>query len=484
MRAAKLFALITVAATALAGCSLAPKYAPPPVEVPAAFKETGPWTQASPADAAPRGDWWTMFGDPTLDALEAKLDQANPTLAQAVAVYDEASAYTAEAQALEVPWLGTADALTTNRQSDNRPLRGAHQPDYYAANTIGAQIGYEFDFWGRIRNLVGERKDLAQASAADVAFIRLSLEAQLADDYLRLRELDAQSALLDSTVKAYAKALQLTQARHDGGVASALDLKRAETQLSSAKSQVSDVAAQRALYEHAIASLSGTPASVFTLAPQIVTFTQPQVPAGVPSLLLQRRPDIAAAEREAAAANASIGVARAAFFPSITLAALGGFQNTGGTALFGMPNTYWTLGPALAATLFDGGYRKAGVKAARAEFDQASAGYRARVLRAFQDVEDNLALCSKLSDEAVDEDAAVQSAKDAERLALARYRDGAVNYLEVVVAQATALQTEQQDLHLSTRRLEASLGLIRALGGGWNKTELAGDGHASVAAKP
>ena len=464
-----------------AGCSIAPADAPPPVEVPTAFKETAPWMQASPGDAAPRGDWWTLFGDATLNDLEVKLDRSNPTLEASLARYDQANAFTAEAQSLSVPWLSVGGLLSGNRQSDNRPLRGSNQPDYYGANTIGAQVSYEFDFWGRIRNLVAARKALAQASAADAAVVRLSLEAQLADSYLRLRELDAQEQLLDDTVQAYAHALQLTQARHDGGVASALDLQRAKTQLSSAKSQVSDVAAQRALYEHAIATLSGTPASEFSLKPQIVAFTQPDVPPGVPSLLLERRPDVAEAERKAFAANASIGVARAAYFPSITLAALGGFQNTGGTNLFGAPNIYWTLGPALAATIFDGGYRKATVKAARAQFEEQSDDYRAQVLRAFQEVEDNLALCSKLSDEAVDEDAAVASARAAERLALARYRDGAVNYLEVVVAQATALQDEQQSLHLNTRRLEASLGLIRALGGGWSTTDLATPRKAATA---
>ncbi len=471
-------------AVTLAGCSLAPAYAPPPLAVPTAYKDIGPWTPADPADALPRGAWWTAFDDPVLNDLEGRIDAANPSLAAALAVYDQARAFAAEGAAAAYPTVGIAGTATRDRQSDDRPLRGANEPDYYAANALGAQVNYEIDFWGRVRNLIAEGRAEAQASAADLATARLSLHAQLADDYLTLRGLDAQAQLLKDTVGAYQRALDLTQARHTGGVASGLDVSRASTQLSDARAQISDIEAQRALYEHAIASLVGQPAPSFTIAPAVDQRQIPVVPAGLPSLLLQRRPDIAAAERRAFAANREIGVTRAAFFPNITLNAQGGFQNTDGTNLLITPNTFWTVGPQLALTLFDGGRRHAEVAASKAAFLVASANYRTTVLDAFQQVQDQLALADHYNAEATDNAAAVNSAQTTARLSLIRYRDGATNYLEVVIAQTAELQAEQTDLNLQTRRQEVSVNLVRALGGGWTRKDLPTTAQAGTLKAP
>ena len=456
----------------LAACSLAPDYRAPTVTVPTAFKETGSWTQATPADQVRRGAWWQAYGDARLDRYETELASQSPTLAEAVARYDEARAFARVAQADALPTLAAGTQITRNRQSNNRPLRGSNQPDIYSADSVGLAAGYELDFWGRVRNEVAAGRAEAQASAADLETVRLSLEAQLADAYVRLRSLDAEAALLADAVSAYDKAYTITHDRFTEGLVSDLDVSRAETQLQSTRAQAADLAAQRAAYEHAIASLVGEPASSFSIPAEVVSLTLPNVATDLPSTLLQRRPDIAAAERRAAEANARIGVARAAFFPTIDLAANGGWQNTAFADLLAPGNTYWLLGPQAAQTLFDGGRRKARVAEARAELAAASAEYRVRVLRAFEEVEDNLATLNHLAEEAQAQTAAVKAADRTQAAALTRYKEGAVNYLEVVTAQAADLQARRTNLQIEDHRLQASVNLVRALGGGWSAKDL------------
>ena len=458
------------AAAGLAGCSLAPTYQPPVTVTPAAFKETGPWTPAAPADAAPRGQWWALFDDPVLNDLETQLAASNQTLAGALARYDQARAVLAQAEGPLLPEVDAAPTVFRTHQSDHKPLRNGG-PDEYDTDQLGGTANYEIDLWGRVRNTVAVAGAQARASAADLEATRLSLQADLASTYMALRGADAQLQLLSSAVDAYGRALQLTHARHTGGAASGLDEGRAETQLDAAKSQLDDFTAQRAIYEHAIATLVGKPASQFAVAaraePAAGAAPPPSIPVTAPSLLLQRRPDIAAAERRAAAANAQIGVARAALFPAVSLNATGGWQTAGGVNLLDFPNVFWTLGASAAGPIFDNGRRAAGVKLARAQFEQASADYREVVLSAFQGVEDQLVLCNRLATAATDIDAAAAAAERTEALALTRYRLGAAEYLDVVTAQTAALQAEQSSLSIHTRRLQAGVALVRALGGGW-----------------
>ena len=466
-----LFVVGVPALGVLAGCSLEPPYQPPVVETPIAFKEQSLWQPAKPADAGPAADWWTTFADPTLNGLETQIATSNPTYAGALARYEQAAAYLQQARAGFFPQVDLNTSVTDNRQSDHRPLRSPNQPTYYDADTLGGSFTYELDLWGRVRNSVAAGQAQVEASGDDLAQLRLSLERQVAVTYLQLRGFDEQLALLSQTVDAYSQADALTQRRFKGGIASALDTGRSSAILGEAQAQLADVRAARALAEHAIASLVGTEASAFSLAPTPVAPALPPAPAAVPAMMLQRRPDIAAAERRMFAANAAIGIARAAYYPTITLGAQGGFQNTHLPGLFDLPNTFWSIGPGAVLNLFDGGRRRAQVAIARAVWDQATADYRMTVLTAFQDVEDNLAQLHYLGDEAAAEDRALEGAATAERAALNRYNKGASTLLDLVTAQTTALRIRRTTLDLTSRRLQATARLMVALGGGWTPAD-------------
>jgi multidrug efflux system outer membrane protein len=450
----------------LSGCSLAPDYHRPEVATPAAYKEVPEgWSVAAPAADAPHGAWWDVFGDSILSGLESRIETGSPSLAAAVARYDEATGALHEARADLFPEIGVGGSVSRDRVSANRPLATTGRPSTYNDDRIGSSFLWEIDLFGRIRNSIKAGRAEAQASAADVAGVRLALQASLATAYFQMRGLDAREGLLRQTVDAYQRAYDLTDARHEGGAASGLDTSRAHTQLASARAELFEVHAQRAAFEHAIAVLVGEPASSYSVAPDPTLAAAPNFPAGTPSTLLQRRPDIDAAERRVAAANARIGVARAAFFPTLTLGGGAGFETTG-ASLLKTASSYWALGPASAAlTVFDGGARAARVRISRAEFSEASANYKQTVLNAFREVEDDIARNRDLRLEEREQSEAAAAAERTRDLALTRYRDGASDYLEVVTAQTAALDAERALLDLHTRQLTTAVDSVRALGG-------------------
>lgn len=451
----------------LGACSLAPPLRTPVIPTADAYKELGPWTQALPGDRLPRDSWWTLYDSAELDELQKRLIAGNPTLAAALANYAEARALSDQARAGLFPTLAVGASVQRARQSVNDPLRGPTAPTYYNTNTIGGSASYELDLWGRIRNEVAAGEANAAAAAADLENARLSLMAQLLDDYVQLRSFDRDSAILDETVKTYTRALNITQQRHHAGIAPGLDVSQAQTQLNVARSQAAQTLAQRALMEHAIAALLGVSASTFSIEPQIVAIKLPQIPSGVPTTLLERRPDIAAAQRRMMAANANIGVARAAYFPTLTLGAQGGFQSSAFSNLLSAPSSFWAIGPNALLSVFDSGLRRAQVAQARAEFDVSAANYRSTVVTAFQQVEDSLATLNHYHDAAVEEKAAVDAAQHTLDLSMTLYVKGATDYLTVVTSQTAVLQTQLEALNLDTLQLRASVDLIRALGGGW-----------------
>jgi NodT family efflux transporter outer membrane factor (OMF) lipoprotein len=467
-----LAAAVLAAAATLSGCALAPPLKIPEVPTAAVYKEAGPWIPAQPADGVSRGDWWTLYGDPELNGLQKRLIEHSPDLAAALARYDQAKAYSDQTRSGLFPSLTLGADTERDGLSKMRPLRPPTSANGYNAFTVGLQANYELDLWGRIRNEVTAARAQAQAYQADLESARLSLQAQLADDYIVLRGLDQQIALLNETVTAYEKALALTEARHAGGIAAGLDVARAQTQLDTSRSLAEQTLAQRALSEHAIAALIGESASEFSIAPRLTPLTLPQVPSGVPSTLVERRPDIAAAQRRIAASNANIGVARAAFFPSVTLNAALGYQSTQAGNWITAPNSFWSIGPSLLFSLFDAGKRKAQVAQAQAALDESGSLYRGVVLTAFQQVEDSLALTHHYRIAATEEHSAVTAAQRSLDLSLIQYREGATSYLDVVTSQTVTLQTELAALDLDTRELRASVQLIRALGGGWTPAQM------------
>jgi NodT family efflux transporter outer membrane factor (OMF) lipoprotein len=465
----------------LGGCAVGPRYVRPTAPAPPTYKEDGPaaaageapaWKSAAPADAALRGDWWTLFGDSELSALEARLNVSSETLKVAEAQFRQARAGVRSARADYFPTMATVPSVTRTRLSRNRPTLRSVGVTNYTDFFLPADVSYEADVWGRVRRTVEARRAEAQAAAGDVASVRLTLEAELALDYFQLRGLDDVGRLLDSTIAAYEKALELTRNRYEGGIATAAEVAQAETQLEATRAQRIELGVPRAAFEHAIAALVGDPAATFSIAPAPVALRPPVIPAGLPSELLQRRPDIAAAERRVAAANAEIGVARAAFFPSVLLTGTGGFESGRlGNWLSG-PSLLWSLVPGLAQTIFDGGRRRAVSDQARAAYEGAVASYRDGVLSSFVEVEDNLAALRILAEEAERQAAAVKAAERSLALSTQRYKGGIVTYLEVVTAQSTALANERVAVDLLTRRMAASVRLVKALGGGWNEADL------------
>jgi NodT family efflux transporter outer membrane factor (OMF) lipoprotein len=467
MRTARIAGCCT-ALLLLGACSFAPPLKLPVVPTADAFKELGTWTPAEPADRLPRDSWWTLYGSEEIGSLEQQLIAGNPSLAAALANYAQAKAQSDQARAALFPTLGASAGASRNQESRHAPLIGPTTPRYYNDDTLSGSLSYELDLWGKIRNEVAAGAANAAASAADLENARLSLLAQLVDDYIQLRSMDQDDAILADTVQVYTRALNLTRQRHDAGISAGLDVAQAETQLDGARSQLAQTQAQRAIMEHAIAALLGVSPSAFSLAPAIVAIKLPQIPTGVPATLLQRRPDISAAERRMVAANANIGVARAAYFPSLTLAGQGGFQSTSFSNLLSAPSSYWGIGPNVLLSVFDGGLRRAQVREARAEFDASAANYRGTVIAAFQQVEDSLSNLNHYNDAAREEKAALDAAQRSLNLSMALYVQGAADYLTVVTAQTALLQAKQQALNLDTLQLRASVDLVRALGGGWD----------------
>ncbi|TDG08288.1 efflux transporter outer membrane subunit [Paraburkholderia guartelaensis] len=471
---------IVVACTAasLAACTTLPHYSVPSTDVPAHFatQTTQPaaapgWTVAAPADAQSRGPWWTLFGDNDLDQLEARVDVSNQSVRQAVANLEAARAMIDYQRAGYAPTVTAGVAAQRYRTSQNlvdHSLAGKTIPDY----STGLTASWEPDLFGRVKDATTEAHANAQATQADLESVRLSVASQLATDYFDLRSLDRQKKLLDDTVTAYTAALRIVQQQLADGAIDASAVAQAQTQLESARTADSDIDVQRAQLEHAIATLIGVPASTFSLPARVDPAVVPSIPAGVPSALLERRPDIAAAERRVAAANARIGEAHAAFYPDLTLSATAGLESTFFAPWLSAPSLFWSLGSQLAGTLFDGGRRDATLKGANAQYDAAVAGYRQTVLTAFQQVEDNLSALDTLASEAQSQQRATAAAQLSLKLTTNRYQAGAVNYLDVVTAQTIALSNERNEEQIAGRRLDASVHLLQALGGGWDRAAL------------
>ena len=461
-----------LASALLAGCTVGPDYVRPSAGIPAAYKEGFGWQPARPSDHVGRGNWWFAFGDPELDRLLAQINVTNQTLIAAEAQFRQAVALADQARAGLFPTVTAGVSETRSRPSGTTgPVTGisATKRTIFSAPL---NFSWEADLWGRIRRSVEAGESSAQASAADLENARLSLQAQLALDYFQLRALDSQKRLLESTLEAYAKSLELTTNRYKAGVVARIDVAQAETQMKSTQAQVLDLGVQRSQLEHAIAVLLGTPPSGFSLTPAELFAKPPPVPVGLPAELLERRPDIAAAERRVAAANAQIGVAAAAWFPTATLSAAYGFQSATAAQWFTLPSRFWSIGPALAETIFDGGRRRAVGDQAIAVYDASVANYRQTVLTGFQEVEDNLAALRILEEEGRVQAEAAAAAQRSLDYSLNQYKAGIVSYLQVVTAQATALSNQRSVADILARRMTASVQLVKALGGGWDAAVL------------
>jgi NodT family efflux transporter outer membrane factor (OMF) lipoprotein len=477
---------ITIAAPLLliSGCMVGPNYKMPSAIMAPSFKEATPasfaqndgWKPGEPSDTRLKGDWWTLFHDARLNELEAQVDTANQTLKSAEANFRAARAQIGYARSSEAPTIGVGPSISTVRESANQP----YFPSTLANNGEGnfslpVDLNYEIDLWGRVRRGVTSAREQAQASDADLENARLSLHAELALDYFGLRSADAQEKLLDDTVTAYESAVQLTSDRYEGGAAPQSDLAQARTQLDQARVQRTDIEVQRTQYEHAIAVLIGKPPAELTLPPIPIdqaSQVMPDIPGVMPAALLERRPDIAADERRMASANEQIGIAQAAFYPTLSLSAIAGFQGTSALNWFNWPSRFWAVGPGMSETLFDAGRRRATKNITVANYDATVADYRQAVLTAFQQVEDNLAALRVLENEARQQNEATASAEQSLDLFQTRYEGGVDTYLQVVTWQTAALNNQRNDLDILQRRLDASVLLVKALGGGWDTTQM------------
>jgi NodT family efflux transporter outer membrane factor (OMF) lipoprotein len=473
--------LLVMLVFAFAGCMVGPKYVKPGAPTPAAYKEPPPasyqgadqWRPANPTDQASRGKWWEIFGDSELNRLEEQIATSNQTLKVSEARFREARAAIRFNRAAQFPTISTSPNASYVKSSDYSPsfpakVQEVSQGDF----VLPVDLSYELDLWGRVRRAVAAAREEAQATAGDYETTKLSLEAELAMDYFELHSADAQKQLLDDTVKAYADNVQLTTHRYKGGVAPRSDVAQAQTELDATRVQSTDITVQRAQFEHAIAILIGKPPAEFSLAAAPLKTQPPIIPTGLPSEILQRRPDIAAAERRMAEANQQIGIARAAYFPTVTLDGTAGFEGTHASNWFTWPAGFWALGPSLAETLVDGGRRRATSESARANYDATVATYRQTSLTAFQEVEDNLAALRILENETQQQDQAIASSKDSLHLFTNRYQGGADTYLQVITAETIELANERNAIDILRRRMDASVLLVKALGGGWDVTQL------------
>lgn len=470
-----------VFSTLFTSCMVGPKYTKPNVSVapaygeqpPASFKESPEWKRAQPSDAAIRGAWWEMYNEPELSGLEIQVAAANQTVRAAEANFRQARAAVRINRSSFFPSLAVGPSITSNHLSANSPTgsvtaRGATFGNFL----LPVDLSYEADLWGRIRRAITAAREQYQASAADLENVKLSLQAELAIDYFEARSLDAQRELLDNNIAAFQKAVDLTRNRFNGGLASRAEVAQAETQLHQTEAQRIDIDQARAEYNHAIAVLIGKNPEDYQLAIVPLKRIPPVVPTGVPSQLLERRPDIAIAERQLASANEQIGIAKAAFYPQLVITATGGFQSGSIVNWFTWPSRLWAVGPQLNQTIFDFGRRRAQLEITEAAYDGYIARYRESALTAFREVEDNLAALRVLEEEAAKQHDATTSAETSVQLAVNRYKGGIVTYLEVITAQTIALTNQRTEVDLMRRRMDASVLLIKALGGGWDTSKL------------
>lgn len=462
----------------MSGCMVGPNYHRPPAPATPEFKEAAGWRPAQPSDQATpaiRAQWWSLFGDPKLNALEAQVAPANQSVKAALAQYEQARAMVQYQRANLFPFLSAGVSSSRQRGSENRATYFKGFPNQYNDFSLPLDVSWEPDLWGRVRRTVRAARANAQSTAADLANLQLSLQAELAVDYFTLRGLDEQKRILDETVAAYAESLHLNQQLRDAGLASDLEVAQAETQLKAAEAEDQDVAVARAQNEHAIAVLTGRPPAQLTIPPSPCPCKPPAIPAGLPSQLLERRPDVAAAERQMAAANEQIGIARSAYYPTFTIGGIGGVESARPGNWFTGPSTFWSFGLSAADTLVDWGQRHALNTQAQANYNGTVASYRQTVLTAYQEVEDNLAAMRILQGESATQQQTIQAARQQEAIAMKRFREGLDSYINVIQAQDVVLSSQLTESTIDTRRMTASVLLIKALGGGWTTQQLPAD---------